>query len=280
MYQTSQTIAFACTNLALRWDTSVAGTCWPQHTAQLLGYVDAALNIATDIFFALVIPVPLFWNLNVNRYTRISLIAILGLGIFACIASIIKSVYLYNLGNYSDWLWDARNITIWNVTELNTGIVAGSLPAIRPLFRQFSEQSEGRENAYRISHAVNGAFDPQNNSIVRWDLRRPKNRVTEDSSSEKAFNLGAEEGHNGTQATYELDTIYGAGRNNECVVTSDTETTAEMGTGGGNPIRGIRKTITATTTFQKVDPTTAAVPVHMCIGGGQEGQSLDRGNDE
>lgn len=85
----------------MRWDSSVKGTCWPQHVVQGMGYTDATLNIATDIFFAVAIPVPLFWNLNVNCRTRISLIAVHGLGIFACAASIIKTFYLYNLGNYS-----------------------------------------------------------------------------------------------------------------------------------------------------------------------------------
>lgn len=112
----------------MRWDSSVKGTCWPQHAVQGLGYTDATLNIATDVFFAVFIPVPLFWDLNVNRRTRVSLIAVLGLGVFACAASIIKIVYLYNLGNYSDWLWDSRNISIWHVVELNAGVVAGSLP--------------------------------------------------------------------------------------------------------------------------------------------------------
>ncbi|KAG6359417.1 hypothetical protein INS49_012938 [Diaporthe citri] len=130
-----QTIMFQCSNPAMRWDSSVKGTCWPQHVVQGQGHTDATLNIATDVFFAVVIPAPLFWNLNVNRRTRVWLIAVLGLGVFACAASIIKRVYLYNLGNYSDWLWDSRNISIWHVVELNTGVVAGSLPAMRPLFR-------------------------------------------------------------------------------------------------------------------------------------------------
>lgn len=130
-----QTILFQCSNPATRWDSTVKGSCWPQRVVQGLGYTDATLNIATDVFFAVVIPVPSFWNLNVNRRTRVSLIAVLGLGVFACAASITKTVHLYNLGNSSDWLWDSRNISIWHVVELNTGVVAGSLPAVRPLFR-------------------------------------------------------------------------------------------------------------------------------------------------
>lgn len=108
----SQTILFSCTNLALQWDNSASGTCWPQSTFQTFSYLDAAFNITTDVIFAVGIPVPMFWHLNFNRRTRISLIAVLGLGLFACLASIMKSVYLNNLANFSDWLWDSRNVTI------------------------------------------------------------------------------------------------------------------------------------------------------------------------
>lgn len=39
---------------------TVKGTCWPRHVVQGLGYTNATLNIATDVFFAVGIPVPLF----------------------------------------------------------------------------------------------------------------------------------------------------------------------------------------------------------------------------
>lgn len=70
-----------------------------------------------------------------NRRQKSSLICILGLGIFATAAAIVRFTYLNNYGLTGDWLWDSRNITIWTVTECNIGIVAGNLPCLKPIFR-------------------------------------------------------------------------------------------------------------------------------------------------
>jgi len=70
----------------------------------------AAINIATDFFFA-VLPIPVIWGLNVNTRTKLTLIFILGLGFLsvthlsqslnpiltihsACAAAIVKEVLL------------------------------------------------------------------------------------------------------------------------------------------------------------------------------------------
>lgn len=189
-----QTMIFQCSNPAMRWDSSVKGTCWPQHVVQGLGYTGATLNIATDIFFALSIPMPLFWKLDVKCRTRASLIAVLGLGVFACAASIIKTVYLYNLGNYSDWLWDSRNISIWHVVELNTEIVAGSLPAIRPLFRGVlggSTWDREHQNVYlRSNQPRTTASSGKKGTWFRAVTRGRGLSAADETNSERAFNAG------------------------------------------------------------------------------------------
>lgn len=40
----------------MRWDAAATGTCMPPRAVQALGYADAALNITTDILFAVAIP--------------------------------------------------------------------------------------------------------------------------------------------------------------------------------------------------------------------------------
>lgn len=34
-------------------------------------------------------------------------------------------------------MWDTVHLATWSVVELNTGIIAGSLPSLRPIFKQF-----------------------------------------------------------------------------------------------------------------------------------------------
>lgn len=80
----------------------------------------------------------MLWKLNTNTETRTYILMVLGLGIFACIAACVKSAYRINYGTTTDALWETRNITIWNVAEWNMGIVAGSLPYLRPLFSRLT----------------------------------------------------------------------------------------------------------------------------------------------
>jgi hypothetical protein len=86
----------------------------------------------TDVLFA-TIPIPLIWKLQLNTRTKISLIAILSLGWFACAAAIIKAVQQFNVLNEPDWTVN-DSFNIWNYIEFTIGIIAASLPSLKPLF--------------------------------------------------------------------------------------------------------------------------------------------------
>lgn len=64
--------------------------------------------------------------------------------ISATAAALIKTSFLPSYGKTGDWLWDSRNLTIWTVVECNTGIVAGNLPCLKPLFRAVLGSTYGR----------------------------------------------------------------------------------------------------------------------------------------
>lgn len=126
-----------CTDIRILWDYSTKATCWGRSTLVALSYANLSLNIVTDMIFAIFIPVPMLWNINVTRRTRISLFCVLGLGCFACACAIIRITYVRTYGKYGDWLWDSQYLTTWSVLELNIGIIAASLPSLRPLFKKF-----------------------------------------------------------------------------------------------------------------------------------------------
>lgn len=134
------------------------------------------MNILTDFIFAVVIPIPMLWKLNVNRRQRWSLIGILGLGIFACVAACVKSAYLLNYGAKTDPLWQTRNITIWNVAELNVGIIAGSLPTLRPLFPGFlggtNTSSYGHMKGSYAKESRRGTLMPNRNNWLNLSSER------------------------------------------------------------------------------------------------------------
>ncbi|KAJ5026088.1 hypothetical protein PSV08DRAFT_248054 [Bipolaris maydis] len=66
------------------------------------------------------------------RRARFTLVAVLSVGILAAIAGIIRQVSVGPLDEYGAY-------SIWNFTELHLGIIAASLPALKPIFKKFIE---------------------------------------------------------------------------------------------------------------------------------------------
>lgn len=131
------TLIFNCgTKISANWDLELRANgeakCFSNTTFTNIGIFNSSINIATDVLFAL-LPVPIVWKLQTNLRTKITLVAILGLGLFACVASIVKTVLQARALSDPDWTYH-DSFFMWNNIEFNIGIVAASLPALRPLF--------------------------------------------------------------------------------------------------------------------------------------------------
>jgi hypothetical protein len=99
-------------------------------------YGHTVINISTDFLLAL-LPVPLIWKLQMPLRTRLSLVAVLSLGIFAAVAGIIRQLSSSQFGVPEPYIYDTYSI--WNFIELDMGIIAASLPALKPLFSMFRD---------------------------------------------------------------------------------------------------------------------------------------------
>ena len=96
-------------------------------------YIHLAVTISTDFLLAL-LPVPFVWQLQLNGRTKITLVCILALGLFAGVAAIIKSekqkTALIDPDPYID-----DTFTMWRFIEYDVGIIVASLPSLKPLFK-------------------------------------------------------------------------------------------------------------------------------------------------
>ncbi|KAI1771496.1 hypothetical protein F4818DRAFT_454617 [Hypoxylon cercidicola] len=164
-----------CRNLAIIWDDRVQTTCWPVPTLQGISYTYTVMNIITDLFFAL-LPIPMLWNVRISTRTKASLICVLGLGVFACAAGIVKAVYLITVSNNTgDYLWDTADITIWISIETNTGIVAASLPCIKPMFKRILDSwfrcgSSHKKDTYNL-HSYGRSTGPKGSKHAQSQTR-------------------------------------------------------------------------------------------------------------
>lgn len=95
------------------WDFGGPRKCWSPETLSALAFTHAGLNIITDIAFAVAIPVPMLWKLQTNRSTKAAILAVLALGLFVCMAGIIRIPEILNFGKQGDFLWSNKDFMIW-----------------------------------------------------------------------------------------------------------------------------------------------------------------------
>ncbi|KAK2766085.1 hypothetical protein FQN54_007600 [Arachnomyces sp. PD_36] len=129
------TLIFQCRPIQASWDPTLKPTakCYSVKAAQAVGLFNSSTIIATDVILA-TLPIFMFYKVKVNKRTRASLMGIFSLGYLSCAAGIVKTIPSIDP---TDPVNPYRNnhFTIWNNVELNTGIIAGSLPSIKPLFK-------------------------------------------------------------------------------------------------------------------------------------------------
>jgi len=113
----------------------------------------AVINILTDFLLAL-LPIPLIWKLQIPLRTRLTLVLILSLGLFAAVAGIIRQNTMRDSKNPEPLIHDSY--AIWSFIELDTGIIAASLPALKPLFNKFFDTMRSTIRSFhRATHGTN-----------------------------------------------------------------------------------------------------------------------------
>jgi hypothetical protein len=77
------------------------------------------------------------WTVHMTTQAKITVMVILGLGIFASIATLVRIRYLVDLENTDDILFAGTDAMVWTLIEPGVAISAASLATIRPLLRKF-----------------------------------------------------------------------------------------------------------------------------------------------
>ncbi|PFH57135.1 hypothetical protein XA68_15475 [Ophiocordyceps unilateralis] len=126
---------FQCIPVQKQWDFRIQhGTC-----ASPKAIVDSVialtvLTVSSDWLYAL-LPIPMVWNVKMTRQAKATVIVILGLGIFASIATLVRLRFLDGLRRIDDLSYTASDTLIWSLIEPGVAIFASSMATIRPLLR-------------------------------------------------------------------------------------------------------------------------------------------------
>lgn len=130
------TLIFSCTPVSASWNHSLqrlpSTRCFSAKTFSSIGLFNSIINILTDFIFA-ILPIPIVVKLKVNLRTKCTLVFVLSLGFVACAAGIAKAQTQTTFMDNPDPYWH-DGFMVWNMVELCLGILAASLPALKPLF--------------------------------------------------------------------------------------------------------------------------------------------------
>lgn len=153
--------------------SAASGTCQKMISLQTVSYIVSAIQMATDWVCA-AIPCFIVAGLQMSRRRKISVIAILGLGVSASVATCVRMPYLkyYDTARYPEeiackFIFQRLRhidtfanavccckidhlgvISITSNVECCLGIIACSLPPLRKLFRFYYGTSRDQSNKY------------------------------------------------------------------------------------------------------------------------------------
>ncbi|KAI2467185.1 hypothetical protein F4781DRAFT_402863 [Annulohypoxylon bovei var. microspora] len=131
------------------WDKTIEAKCWPAYTQVYAGYFQGSICALVNLVLA-VFPSSLFWNLKMHWRQKVFLSGIMGLGIFAMVASIAKTVYLQEIITVSDRSYNMAILAIWWTMEANFVLIAVSIPTIKPILKAPRTPSQGQSD--RANH--------------------------------------------------------------------------------------------------------------------------------
>ncbi|KAK0701397.1 hypothetical protein B0T21DRAFT_379096 [Apiosordaria backusii] len=138
------TIAFAiqCFPLEAAWDIADLITdkkCWSVDAIRVSSTAVSVFNIVTDVIFALM-PATFLSNVQIPMRERIVIGILMGLGIFASAASIVKAVALAEFGKTDDPNGQGIIVGTWFCIEQQVAFIAACIPCLRKPFQIFLQK--------------------------------------------------------------------------------------------------------------------------------------------
>ncbi|KAJ5752600.1 hypothetical protein N7520_009517 [Penicillium odoratum] len=178
------------------WEHSEKSKCWNTRVQAYYGYFQGAFNSATDLYLA-VFSTCIFWTLNLKLRVKLGLVTLLGLGVFAMVAAIIRTVQTRVLASYD---MDPTIATIdydrWLYIETYLVIITASVPFLRSLVRSMKSPSTSR-NTHELSSPYVASSSAHTARTRKRDSSIDGKRIINDSGnlSNDAFYDGHDDVH-------------------------------------------------------------------------------------
>ncbi|ROV87172.1 hypothetical protein VMCG_10663 [Cytospora schulzeri] len=128
------TMAAACRPVSFYWTQYLGETGGTCIDVTLFYLVFGIVNMVVDVVI-LLSPIPRINSLQLNKRKKFSVMAIMLLGSFVCVASMIRIYYLDQLAYSVDATWWMGPGMAWSSIEPSVAIISACLPTFAPLLR-------------------------------------------------------------------------------------------------------------------------------------------------
>ncbi|KAL2206744.1 hypothetical protein CC79DRAFT_1292489 [Sarocladium strictum] len=101
------------------------------------------LSVITDLI-VYVLPLPTLVGVRLPTFQRIVLLGVFSLGFIVVLAGCFRTYWIYEVVTQTyDVTWHGYMLWIWTAVEVNSGVICGCVPTLRPLFQPQRRSSAG-----------------------------------------------------------------------------------------------------------------------------------------
>ena len=108
----------------------LASQVWTPRAFSIGITIFSSINILTDVIFSL-LPVFLLWDIQRPPLEKLFVCFLMGLGLIASSASIVKIIKIRNFGSTNDLLAEGEKVAMWTILEEQLGLIAACMPYLK-----------------------------------------------------------------------------------------------------------------------------------------------------
>lgn len=113
----------------------------------------AITTVLTDLLVC-ALPLQTLFQLKLPMSQRVALMVVFSLGLVVVFAASMRAYYTHYVTDETyDVTWEGFHLWIWTAVEANLGVICGSVPALRPLFRNMFRSKSSSYYNNTQSHA-------------------------------------------------------------------------------------------------------------------------------
>ncbi|KAL9062887.1 MAG: hypothetical protein Q9161_009711 [Pseudevernia consocians] len=122
-----------CQPIQKQWDPSLPGKCWSSLIVVRTNYFGGAVSTLCDWTLA-TLPIVFLWSLQMRIKVKIGICVLMGMGYFTGICAVARTIGFRNVTASASHEATQIGSVIWAALEINVGIIAASIPTLKPLF--------------------------------------------------------------------------------------------------------------------------------------------------